>query len=65
MDIFISGLPFKIKESELKSIFEKFGTVGSVKIIIDKITRQSKGFAFIEMDNDEEAKSAIKTLNNT
>lgn len=62
MDIFAGSLPFKIKEKELQSLFEQFGEVSSVKIIIDKITRQNKGFGFIVMPNDGEALNAIEAL---
>jgi RNA recognition motif-containing protein len=63
MDIFVGSLPFKLKEKELREIFEKYGVVITVKIVIDKITRQSKGFGFVEMPNLDEAKSAIEALN--
>jgi len=63
MDIFVGSLSFKLKESELREAFEKFGTVSSAKIIIDKITRQSKGFGFVEMPDEEEARLAINNLN--
>jgi len=62
MDIFVGSLPFKLKDSELKELFEKHGEVTSAKIIIDKETRQNKGFGFVEMPKDEEALSAIKAL---
>lgn len=63
MDIFVGSLSFKLKESELREAFEKYGEVSSAKIIIDKITRQSKGFGFVEMPDDEQAKLAISELN--
>ena len=63
MDIFVGSLSFKLKESELREAFEKFGEVASAKIIIDKITRQSKGFGFVEMPDEEQAKLAINELN--
>ncbi|MEY3416230.1 MAG: hypothetical protein RL711_1868 [Bacteroidota bacterium] len=63
MDIFVGSLPFKLKESELKSMFEQFGSVNSVRIVIDNVTRQSKGFAFVEMEKEEEALMAIAKLN--
>ena len=63
MDIFVGSLSFKLKESELREAFEKFGTVSSAKIIIDKITRQSKGFGFVEMPDEDEARLAISNLN--
>lgn len=65
MDIYVGSLPFKIKENALKEIFEKYGEVASVKIIIDKITRQNKGFGFITMPDDEAAELAIEALNGT
>ena len=63
MDIFVGSLSFKLKESELREAFEKYGEVSSVKIITDKITRQSKGFGFVEMPNEEQGQLAIKSLN--
>lgn len=62
MDIFVGSLPFKIKENQLKDLFEPFGEIESVKIIIDKITRQNKGFGFVVMPNHHEAKLAIEAL---
>lgn len=63
MDIFVGSLPFKLKEDELKSFFEAYGEVESVKIIIDKQTRQNKGFGFVIMPNDEQARQAIANIN--
>lgn len=63
MDIFVGSLSFKLKESELREAFEKYGKVSSAKIIIDKITRQSKGFGFVEMPDEIEARAAINALN--
>jgi RNA recognition motif-containing protein len=62
MDIYVGSIPFKWKEEKLVEIFGEFGEVHSAKIVIDKITRQNKGFAFVEMPNDEEAKAAIEAL---
>ena len=62
MDIYVGSIPFKWKEEKLVEIFGEFGEVHSAKIVIDKFTRQNKGFAFIEMPNDEEAKAAIAGL---
>lgn len=64
MNIFVGGIPFASSEEEIREQFEKFGTVSSCKIIIDRETGRSKGFGFIEMPNDEEAKKAIAALNN-
>lgn len=62
MDIYVGSLPFKMKEEDLRETFEEFGEVSSAKIIMDKMTRQSKGFGFIEMPNEAEAKEAIAKL---
>lgn len=63
MNIFVGSLPFKIEESELKQYFEEYGEVSSVKIISDKYTGRSKGFAFVEMPDDASAQKAIDALN--
>jgi cold-inducible RNA-binding protein len=61
--LYVGNLPYNISEDELRSLFEQAGTVASVAIIKDRETRQSKGFGFIEMGNDEEAENAIRLLN--
>lgn len=63
MNIFVGSLPFKIEEGDLQTIFEEYGEVTSVRIITDKFSGRSKGFGFIDMPNDEEAKKAIEHLN--
>ena len=63
MNIFVGSLPFSIDEADLRESFEAYGTVNSVKIITDKFTGRSKGFGFVEMENDPEAEKAIQELN--
>lgn len=63
MKIFVAGLPYDLDDAELVEIFEKFGTIASAKVAIDKETGKSKGFAFVDMPNREEAKDAIESLN--
>ena len=63
MNIFIAGLPFNVEEPELKAVFGDFGFVKSLRIIKDKETGKSRGFGFVEMPNDDEAKEAIKNMN--
>ena len=63
MKIFIAGLPYDLDDAELEEIFEKFGTVASAKVAMDKETGKSKGFAFVEMPNSIEAKDAIESMN--
>jgi RNA recognition motif-containing protein len=65
MNIYVGNLPYSISEDELKSEFSKFGAVTSVKIIIDKATGRSKGFAFVEMTSSSEGNQAIRSLNET
>ena len=63
MNIYVGSLNFKMQETELKELFEEFGEVTSAKIIFDKYTGKSKGFGFVEMPNESEAKKAIEDLN--
>lgn len=63
MNIYVGNLDFKVNEDELQRVFEEYGTVSSAKIITDKFSGRSKGFGFVEMDNDDEANEAIKDLN--
>lgn len=62
MNIFVGNLNYQASETELESLFAEFGTVNSVKIIKDHETGRAKGFAFIEMENEEEAEEAIQNL---
>ncbi|PWK75823.1 RNA recognition motif-containing protein [Mucilaginibacter oryzae] len=63
MNIFVGSLPFSLGEADLKQLFEAYGEVNSVKIIIDRESGRSKGFGFIEMEDDEAAQQAISGLN--
>ena len=64
MNIYIGNLPFNLGEEDLREIFEEYGEVASAKIIMDKFTGRSKGFGFVEMEDDAEANKAIEELNN-
>ncbi|WP_303922804.1 RNA-binding protein [Draconibacterium sediminis] len=64
MNIYIGNLPFNMGEEDLREIFEEYGEVASSKIIMDKFTGRSKGFGFVEMEDDSEANKAIEELNN-
>ncbi len=63
MNIYLGNVDFKVKEEQLTDLFAEYGEVKSVKVITDKLTGRSKGFAFVEMPNDSEAKEAISNLN--
>jgi RNA recognition motif-containing protein len=65
MNIYVGNLNYKVREEEIESLFAEYGEVGSVKIIKDRETGRSKGFAFVEMANDEEGQQAIKALNDS
>ena len=62
MNIFVAKINFKTKQEDLESAFSQFGEVTSCKIIRDKQTGRSKGYGFVEMPNDTEAKNAIAAL---
>lgn len=63
MNIYCGNLSFSATEEELRSLFEGYGAVESVAVIKDKMTGQSRGFAFVVMPNDSEAQAAITGLN--
>ena len=65
MNIYVGNLPYSISENELKNVFTEHGEVAGVNIITDKYSGRSKGFAFVEMPNQEEAENAIRSLNET
>ena len=63
MNIYVGNLHFDLNEDELKKAFEEYGAVNTAKIIIDKATGRSRGFGFVEMADDDEAREAIDNLN--
>lgn len=65
MDIYVGNLSYDVTEDELKQVFENYGEIHSVKIIKDRYTGRSKGFGFIEMPAEDEAKEAISNVNGT
>lgn len=62
MKLFVAGLPYDLDDAELMEIFEKFGTVVTARVAMDRDTGKSKGFGFVEMQNAEEGKDAIENL---
>ena len=63
MNIYIGNLNYRVREEDLKQVMEEYGAVDSVKIIKDRETGRSKGFAFVEMPDSTEAQKAINELN--
>jgi len=61
--LYVGGLSYSTTESTLKDMFSEAGTVESANVIIDKMSGRSKGFGFVEMSSDEEAKKAIEMFN--
>lgn len=61
--LYVGNLPYSSTEDQLKELFAQAGTVESARIITDKYSGRSKGFAFVEMSSVEEAQKAIQTLN--
>lgn len=60
--LYVGGLPYSTTEEELKTTFSEAGTVASVRIIIDRMTNRSRGFGFVEFENDDDADKAIETF---
>ncbi|MEE3302698.1 MAG: RNA-binding protein [Candidatus Neomarinimicrobiota bacterium] len=62
MNVYVGNLSYDLSEDDLKQAFEEFGEVTSAKIISDRYSGRSKGFGFVEMTSDDEAKAAIEAL---
>jgi RNA recognition motif-containing protein len=61
--LYVGNLPYNTSEDDLKELFGSHGTVTSVSLINDRETGRSKGFGFVEFENDDDAKKAIEALN--
>ena len=62
MNIYVSNLSFNVQDEDLREFFTEYGEVTSAKVIMDKMTNQSRGFGFVEMSDDEASKKAIAEL---
>ena len=63
MKLYVGSLPYEVTDAELNKLFSETGTIESASVITDRATGRSKGFAFVEMSTDEEAKQAIEKFN--
>jgi RNA recognition motif-containing protein len=63
--LFVGSLPWAVDDQGLEDLFKEFGTVASAKVIMDRESGRSKGFGFVEFDDDEAAKAAMNKLNGT
>ena len=64
MKLYVGNLAYNVSDDQLRDVFARFGTPASARIITDRDTGQSKGFGFVEFENDEEARAAL-SLNGT
>lgn len=65
MNIFVGNLSYSSTEDAVRQLFESYGDVDSVRIIKDRETGRSRGFGFVEMPNENEARAAIEAINGT
>ena len=63
MNIYVGNLPYRLRDADLESMFNEFGSVKSAKVIMDHELQRSKGFGFVEMDDADGARKAIEGLN--
>lgn len=62
-NIYVGNISYSVTEENIQELFEQYGKVNSVKIIIDRYTQRSKGFGFVEMEDENEANEAINAVN--
>ena len=65
MRLYVGGLPYQTTDQDLMTLFQQAGRVTMATVITDRATGRSKGFGFVQMDNEQEAQSAISRLNGT
>ena len=65
MNIYVGNLPYSIDRDQLREIFAQYGEVRAARIVTERETGKSKGYGFVDMDNNEEANAAIAALNGT
>ena len=63
MNIFVANLSFRVENDDLNKLFEEYGEVASAKVITDKFSGRSRGFGFVEMNDETQATKAIEELN--
>ena len=63
MNIYVGNLPYSVQDEELREAFEAYGEVSSAEVIFDRRTQRSRGYGFVEMNNDDEGNEAIAALN--
>jgi RNA recognition motif-containing protein len=61
--LYVGNLPYSYRDSDMEQAFSQYGTVSSAKVMMERDTGRSKGFGFVEMSNEAEAKAAIEGMN--
>ena len=64
MNIYVANISYSATDDQLEALFAQYGAVKSAKIIMDRMSGRSRGFGFVEMENNDEANNAIAALNN-
>ena len=62
MNIYVGNMPYSMTDAEVKELFGAYGTVDAVRIVMDRDSGRPKGFAFVEMNNADEANAAIAAI---
>ncbi|MBI3385855.1 RNA-binding protein [Candidatus Gottesmanbacteria bacterium] len=62
-NLFVGNLPYAMDSAQLEELFKQVGSVVSAKVIVDKYSGRSRGFGFVEMSSDDEAKKAVEMFN--
>ena len=65
MNIYVGNLSYSTTDDDLREVFAAHGAVDSARVIMDRETHQSRGFGFVEMTNDDEARTAIEAVDGT
>ena len=65
MNLYVGNLPYNFSDDDLRRLFEPHGTITSAQVISDRDTGRSRGFGFVEMEKDDEARKAIEELDGT
>ena len=63
--LFVGNLPFAMTDAQLGEIFSAYGTVTSANVVVDKFSKRSKGFGFVEFESEEDAAKAMEALDNS
>lgn len=62
LNIYVGNLPYTTTDTELEQLFSQFGSVQKASVVMDRETGRSRGFGFVEMDNEDEGRQAIEAL---